>query len=405
MAINNGDTVVPGIPDEAVSCFEKGLAHACKGEYDNAIVKYDKAIELYPNYILAYQNRGDAYFFKGEFKKAIQDYDVVLAFLSGYMNHARQMKEKALAQLRRERKGLCTRISTELTSRRPCLGKAGVSIPLFCWILPLFLSVMFAWTLSALGPHIYAEHVSSISGLMIGFLGVVIAVLVAVFTTAYVQGRGNQITGFDTFLEALGKFKLLISEIDRRMTDAKSERVRKEYEEWRTLAEHFAILLDDINPAWDGYDHDRMLENKMTRYVNLSGRIMPHVVELWDDVRVKHELVIKSMVVGFRIMDEGAVERRLVERLFNVFLSLVTLLALSILVRVIAGLENGGIDGIWAIVNLSAYLTLPVIAIFNFIALVYSVCLWREDIQKRDDTWKSSLTKQSADWQATESNA
>lgn len=391
MSVENGDTGVSSIPEEAVSCFEKGLAHAYKGEYDKAIAKYDEAIEIYPSYSLAYLNRGDAYFFKREFKKSIQDYDVILAYLSGYVDHARQMKEKALLRLRKERKGLCTRTSTWLTSRRPCLGKAIVSIPLFCWLLPLLLSVIVAGTLAALEFRIYAEHVSLISGLMIGFLGVVIAVLVAVLTTAYVQGRGNQVTGFDTFIKALSDFKMVVSEIDRMNTNDKSEKVGSKFKKWRILAEKFATELDEITPAWDGYDYDRILENTMETYVNQSGKMIRHVVKQWDEIRVKHELTIRNMVVGLRIMDEGSVERRLVERLFNIFLSLVALLALSIIVRIIAGLEYDGMDGVRAFVNLSAYLTLPAIAIFNFIALVYSVCMWREDIQKRDDAWKSPL--------------
>ena len=48
---------------------------AKKGEYDRAIVDYDKAIRLDPKYTRAYYSRGRAYRLKGEYDRAIADYD------------------------------------------------------------------------------------------------------------------------------------------------------------------------------------------------------------------------------------------------------------------------------------------------------------------------------------------
>ena len=38
--------------------FEKGIAKSNLGDYKGAIQDYNKAIELNPNYVLAYNNRG-----------------------------------------------------------------------------------------------------------------------------------------------------------------------------------------------------------------------------------------------------------------------------------------------------------------------------------------------------------
>jgi len=52
--------------DDAEAYCSRGFAHAEKGEYDLAIKDYGKAIDLNPDYALAYYNRGFAYQGKGQ---------------------------------------------------------------------------------------------------------------------------------------------------------------------------------------------------------------------------------------------------------------------------------------------------------------------------------------------------
>jgi tetratricopeptide (TPR) repeat protein len=53
----------------------RGNAYFCKGQYDLAIADYHKAIELNPQDPLAYNNRGLAYYSKGQYDLAIDDYN------------------------------------------------------------------------------------------------------------------------------------------------------------------------------------------------------------------------------------------------------------------------------------------------------------------------------------------
>jgi tetratricopeptide (TPR) repeat protein len=68
----------------------RGIAYASKGEYDRAILVYNKAIENDPGEATAYFNRGIAYNRKGEYDRAILDYtkaiEIDLRFTEAYYN-------------------------------------------------------------------------------------------------------------------------------------------------------------------------------------------------------------------------------------------------------------------------------------------------------------------------------
>ena len=47
-----------------------------KGDFEKAIIDYDRAIQLEHNHTNVYYNRGIAYKNKGDLNKAIADYDI-----------------------------------------------------------------------------------------------------------------------------------------------------------------------------------------------------------------------------------------------------------------------------------------------------------------------------------------
>jgi tetratricopeptide (TPR) repeat protein len=59
---------------DAISSWSVGLDYEHKGEYDKAIAKFNKSIELNPEDAIVYYFRGNCYAKKGEYDKAIADY-------------------------------------------------------------------------------------------------------------------------------------------------------------------------------------------------------------------------------------------------------------------------------------------------------------------------------------------
>lgn len=60
--------------NRAIAYYDRGLAYADKGDLDQAIADYSKAIQLNPKFAAAYHNRGRAYRAKGDLDQAIADF-------------------------------------------------------------------------------------------------------------------------------------------------------------------------------------------------------------------------------------------------------------------------------------------------------------------------------------------
>ncbi len=62
----------------------RGFAWYCKKSYNEAIIDYNKALEINPNYELAFNNRGATWVALKDYDKAIEDFDKAIAFNSDY---------------------------------------------------------------------------------------------------------------------------------------------------------------------------------------------------------------------------------------------------------------------------------------------------------------------------------
>ncbi len=65
-------------PMDANSYYSRGAAYSHEGQYDRAISDYTKALEINPKDAKAYCNRGNVYCRKGEYDRAISDYTKAL---------------------------------------------------------------------------------------------------------------------------------------------------------------------------------------------------------------------------------------------------------------------------------------------------------------------------------------
>jgi tetratricopeptide (TPR) repeat protein len=74
-SIDYFDRAIGQNPGHSEAYNNRGLAYRYKAQYEKAISDFSKAIEINPNDDYAYNNRGDVLALKGHFNKAIADYN------------------------------------------------------------------------------------------------------------------------------------------------------------------------------------------------------------------------------------------------------------------------------------------------------------------------------------------
>ena len=84
-------------PDDAAALLDRGNAYFEKGDYDQAIADYDKAIQLMPDDALLYLLRGLAQRELGKNTEAIADLKKSVELTSN--PDVREMAEQALSEL------------------------------------------------------------------------------------------------------------------------------------------------------------------------------------------------------------------------------------------------------------------------------------------------------------------
>jgi tetratricopeptide (TPR) repeat protein len=65
-------------PQNAVAYRNRAVAHCRQGDLEQALADFDRAIELDPEYAQAYGSRGNIYHQFGEYEKALEDYNKVI---------------------------------------------------------------------------------------------------------------------------------------------------------------------------------------------------------------------------------------------------------------------------------------------------------------------------------------
>ena len=74
----------PEVENNAELYYNRGVAWQKKGDFDQAVSDYNKAIEINPRYAMAYNNRGNTFQTNGQYDKAISDFTKAIEINPGF---------------------------------------------------------------------------------------------------------------------------------------------------------------------------------------------------------------------------------------------------------------------------------------------------------------------------------
>jgi tetratricopeptide (TPR) repeat protein len=77
-SVDSGGKEPEVIPEEALKNVQQGLGHVRSREYDTAIKEFSAAIEQYPKYVMAYNDRAATFIRQKKFDEAKNDLDKAL---------------------------------------------------------------------------------------------------------------------------------------------------------------------------------------------------------------------------------------------------------------------------------------------------------------------------------------
>lgn len=103
-------------PDYAVAYYNLGLAHIGAKEYDPAIEAMTQAIRLKPDFAAAYTSRGDSRVALGELDEAVRDYSKAIEL---YPDYAQAYRKRAEAYLKKDEKEMAREDLENFLSYKP----------------------------------------------------------------------------------------------------------------------------------------------------------------------------------------------------------------------------------------------------------------------------------------------
>ena len=275
------------------------------------------------------------------------------------------------------------------------------------WIVPavaafLLTSVVLNTAIWVNRKYPHPKHLFDMSADMLGFLGLVVAVLIAVITTLYIQSSQSRESAFRDFLQSRNHVSLLRLRIDV----IKSRMVNQcSVNEWMTLADGFIDRMNEITLEWLGYDEHPEMEKNMLCYIHRSNYLLLSLLKsdvvksdgldqntiklILSEVFYTQEGHVRVMVTALLSMDKGMLGKRLVDSLLWLSCSLTLLLLLALLVRTTTGVDHISMFASSEFFDLFTYCLIPAVAAAHVVGFVVAVYLWRRSVQKREREWLS----------------
>jgi len=271
-----------------------------------------------------------------------------------------------------------------------CLwGSSGILAGII-WLIILAIGKYISYPASALG---------QVSVSVLAVVGILVALLFAVFAAINGQSRENRYSGFQLFrrttedLENLNvRLKKQALKLVQRMAMGYSPYMNigqqlNAIQDWVSDLNLLLGRLNSITMNWRGWNSDADLEGELLSHVHFAQSISQYLSDDADEVLMIFEQSMRSILIGLRRLDEAAITDILLLRLGAIMGSLITLVGFGLILHLGANLDIGFSYSSEVILFEAIFISMNVL--LHLCALVFFITRWWDRVRERDARWAS----------------
>lgn len=286
------------------------------------------------------------------------------------------------------------------------------SVSATIWVLSVLLAFLSLFILLSIGKSIdYSPSAFGLfSGSILAFIGVILAILIGVFTSINGHNRDNRNTGFQKLRQATSNLENLniqlknqglayVDELNSKAANlilpvgVRTPGVINPDENiillnaWIQDIDCLTYRLNSITMNWSGWDSNPGLESDLHDHVIFSQVISANLENEVQAILTEFQQNMRDILFGLRRLDEAAVGDTLLLRIGVILGSLTVLIAFGIGFRLASDLDIGLFYTSSVIFFDAAFLGINIL--LHLAALMFFIFRWWDNVRKRDKIWMS----------------
>lgn len=264
-----------------------------------------------------------------------------------------------------------------------------IPIMVLClWIIPvLFLTLA---TLVGINLGIESAAVATFLDAYLAIVGVFTVVLVAIVTWIHSQGVSSRQVGFGQLRSATRKLSTLSNSMYENLGRA-SPQHQQLLANWADATDRTIEHLNEIKPAWAGWERDKDLEPILREYTDTgatvlqrTGAFLPRDL-VWSRIWIDIDSSTRDVDIGLYWMSEGARAGRLFRKLMPFLISTFALLISTLVGRVVL-LTHNVCDKTNSVLVIFFTLSL----VLHLFWLGYLFLEWWNEQRRQEEAWQMS---------------
>ncbi len=279
----------------------------------------------------------------------------------------------------------------------------GMFLIALLWYVSFVLSDLATALLQSLANHVNysGQAFGLLLGSLLAFIGVVFAILIAVFnsitgqkTTLRYNGAQNltkataQLECFNIRLEKMRLSLELGAEAPGAAPYGEDKTKRRKLLDALTQdIDKLTSRLNGITMNWRGWETDTNLEQELVAHSKAAKAVLEPIEDKTHEMLTEYRQIMRGVLIGLRALDEATLSDTLAIRLSIIMGSLVVLIGAGLFLRLVADLDVGAAVSDAGTFRWAALFCMS--TVLHMLALVFAVSHWFDKVRQRDETWAS----------------